>query len=141
MFFCKFAAHFQNIFGLLDCSSGRYLLANLNRFHKFLWCFYCGLRTSKCRLGWFKNADHNVGWLTRNTVTQGVSTKFKSSIPIRNYMFKVNNRNTRTRCEICSKLTMKTPEQRYWHHSGVFIVNFDHISHLVLVFLLLTLNR
>ena len=27
-----------------------------------------------------------------------------------NYMFKVNNRNTRRRCEICSKLTMKTPE-------------------------------
>ena len=27
-------------------------------------------------------------------------------------MFKVNNRNTRTRCEICSKLTIKTPEQR-----------------------------
>ena len=29
-----------------------------------------------------------------------------------NYMFKVNNRNTRTRCEICSKLTIKTPERR-----------------------------
>ena len=41
------------------------------------------------------------------------------------YMLKVNNRNTRTRCEICS---------------GIFIVNFEHISHLVLVFLLLTLN-
>ena len=27
-------------------------------------------------------------------------------------MFKVNNRNTRTRCEICSKLRKKTPEQR-----------------------------
>ena len=27
-----------------------------------------------------------------------------------NYMFKVNNRNTRTRCEIYSKLTIKTPE-------------------------------
>ena len=25
-----------------------------------------------------------------------------------NYMFKVNSRNTRTRCEICSKLTIKT---------------------------------
>ena len=24
------------------------------------------------------------------------------------YMFKVNNRNTRTRCEMCSKLTIKT---------------------------------
>ena len=28
-----------------------------------------------------------------------------------NCMFKVNNRNTRTRCEICSKLTIKTPER------------------------------
>ena len=36
------------------------------------------------------------------------------------YLFKVNNRNTRTRCEICSKLTIKP---------GVFMVS-----------LLLTLN-
>ena len=33
-------------------------------------------------------------------------------IPAGNYMFKVNNRNTRTWCEICSKLTIKTPERR-----------------------------
>ena len=32
--------------------------------------------------------------------------------PAGNYMFKVNNRNTRTRCEICSKLTIKTPKRR-----------------------------
>ena len=31
-----------------------------------------------------------------------------------NKMFKVNNRNTRTRCEICSKLTIKIPERRHW---------------------------
>ena len=30
-----------------------------------------------------------------------------------NYMFKVNNRNNRTRCEICSKLTINTPERSY----------------------------
>ena len=36
----------------------------------------------------------------------------KTTIPAGNYMFKVNNRNTRTRCEICSKLTIKTPERR-----------------------------
>ena len=29
-----------------------------------------------------------------------------------NHMFKVNNKNTRTRCEIYSKLAIKTPEQR-----------------------------
>ena len=56
-------------------------------------------------------------------------------------MFKVNNGNSRTRCEICSELTVKTPEQRQWRRSGVFIVNFENISHLVLVFLLLTLCR
>ena len=55
-------------------------------------------------------------------------------------MFKVNNRNTRTRSEICSKLTIKIPERRHWRRSGVF-VNFEHISHLVLVFLLLTLSK
>ena len=59
------------------------------------------------------------------------------SDPAGNYMFKVTNRNTRARCEICSKLTIKTPEGRHWRCSGVFIVKFENISHLILVFLLL----
>ena len=33
-------------------------------------------------------------------------------IPANIYLFKVNNRNTRKRFEICSKLTIKTPERR-----------------------------
>ena len=41
-----------------------------------------------------------------------------------NNMFKVNYRSAGTKCEICSKLTIKIPE-----------LNFEHISHLVLVFL------
>ena len=57
------------------------------------------------------------------------------------YFFKVHNRNTRKRCEICSKLTVKTPERHHWGRSGAFIVNFEHIPHLFLVFLLLTLNK
>ena len=36
-----------------------------------------------------------------------------SQYPVENYMFKVNDRNTRTRCEICSKLTIKTSETRH----------------------------
>ena len=34
------------------------------------------------------------------------------------------------RCEICSKLTIKTPKRRHWRRFGVFIINFEHISHL-----------
>ena len=55
--------------------------------------------------------------------------------PAGNYIFNVNNRNTRTRCEICSKLTIETPERRHWRRFGVFIVNFEHISHFILVLL------
>ena len=62
-----------------------------------------------------------------------IASKYSAGI----YMLKVNNRNTRARCEICSKLTIKIPERL----SGIFIVNFEHISHLVLVILLLTLSR
>ena len=29
-------------------------------------------------------------------------------------MFKINNINTRTTCETCSQLTIKTPEGRHW---------------------------
>ena len=56
----------------------------------------------------------------------GVSLYILSvTIPDGIYLFKVNNRNTRTRCEICSKLTINTPERRHGD---------------VLVYLLLTLN-
>ena len=43
----------------------------------------------------------------------------KKGFPAGNYMFKVNT----------------------WRRSVIFIINFEHISHLVLVFLLLTLSR
>ena len=51
------------------------------------------------------------------------------------YLCTANNRNTRKRCEICSELTIKTPERH------VFIVNFEHISHLFLVLLLVDFEQ
>ena len=49
-------------------------------------------------------------------------------------MFNVNTKVTV--CEICSKLTIKTPELHQWRHSDDFIVNYEHISHLFLPLLL-----
>ena len=40
------------------------------------------------------------------------------NIPVGIYLVKVNNRNTRTRCEICSKLTIKTPEPRQCYNKN-----------------------
>ena len=50
------------------------------------------------------------------------------AIPVGLYLVKVNNRNTRTRCKICSKLTMKTTERRHWRRSGVFIINLVYFT-------------
>ena len=50
------------------------------------------------------------------------------TIPAGIYMVKVNKRNIRTRCEICSELTIKRPEQRQWRRSGVFIVNVTYFT-------------
>ena len=50
------------------------------------------------------------------------------------YLFKVNNKNAKTRPDICSKLTIVRPERCHWRQSGVFTLNLEQISHIVLVF-------
>ena len=40
------------------------------------------------------------------------NNKENRTIPANIYLFKVNNRNARKRYEICSELTIKTPERR-----------------------------
>ena len=62
--------------------------------------------------------------------------------PANIYLLRVNKKNTRTMCEIClTKLTINTPKQCHWRCSSVFIVNFEHILLIILVFLFLTLNK
>ena len=75
------------------------------------------------------------------TRLRGLNKAISRSGPAGNYMFKVNIRKTRTTCEICSNLTKMTPDRRQWRGSAVSVINFEHILHLVLVFLLLGLSR
>ena len=89
----------------------------------------CMKQLNKVTLQWIKFCVKNFFRKCEET---------SSSVGI--YLPKVNNRNTRTRCEICSKLTIKTQGRCQWRHSGVFIVNIKHLSHFLQVFLLLTLN-
>ena len=52
-------------------------------------------------------------------------------------LLKLNNRKTRKRCEICTKLTIKTPKRRHWRRSSDFVVNiwtyFTHFSSFSIV--------
>ena len=57
------------------------------------------------------------------------------------YLFKVVIGTLKKSCEICSKLTIKTPERRQCQHSVFLNVNSEHISHPFVVFLVLTLSK
>ena len=65
----------------------------------------------------------------KDTITQTLpfQKKLFNSNPAGIYVLKVNNKNTRIRCEICSKLTIKINERCQWRCSGVFFVNFEHV--------------
>ena len=111
------------------------LIFDVGLFVSFSHLFICFVYFSLC-FSLIINPDHPVKRISLNASSD---QKFvEAPNPAGIYLLKVNNINTRTRCEICSKLTIKTPEQR-WRRSGVFTDNFEHISHLVL-FPLLTLN-
>ena len=104
---------------------------NLLQFQPFsMFCMLLCLDPNRCK-------KYHVIISTQKQVSSETECTSAGSNPAGIHMFKMNQRNTRTRCEICSKLTIKTPECR----SGVLIFNFEHISHLALVFSFLTLNR
>ena len=46
------------------------------------------------------------------------------------YLFKVNNGNTGTMCEIYSKLTIKTSEWRHWRRSAVYLLTLNRFHTL-----------
>ena len=80
-------------------------------------------------------------------IWENVSYKEYTLFLVNIYLFKVNNRNIRKRCKIYSKLTTKSffatllKSHFSRRRSGVFIVNFEHISYLFLVFLFSNLNK
>ena len=92
-----------------------------------------------------KEHSKEMGWLYWNfnsTNNEYYDENFlvkEGTFPANIYLFKVNNKNITKRCKICSKLTLKRAKRRQWGRSGVIIVNFKHISPL-LVFLLSNLN-
>ena len=66
-------------------------------------------------------------WRTTVNFYLHILVSTKSYDPGGTYLFKVNNGPSRTTYEICTKLTIKTPEQRHWCRSGVLIVNPEQI--------------
>ena len=91
--------------------------------------------------------DHYYLILHINQIKDGITKKsktFRSFQVNKNlaniYLLKFKEGNTRKRCEICSKLTIKRLERRQCRRSSVFVFNLEYISHLSIMFILLTLS-
>ena len=67
---------------------------------------------------------------SKHFVVQSQQLKFWKVEHVQNQQLKYQN----DVIVICSKLTIKTSARRQCHHSGIFILNFEHFSYLVLVF-------
>ena len=52
------------------------------------------------------------------------------------YLFKASGRNTKKRCEICSELTIKTPERGHWRSSGDLLLILNIFALLSGVFII-----
>ena len=81
----------------------------------------------------FLKLEHN--WAFWTTDSSEISIASFSKGPANIYFSKINTRNTRKSCGICPEFTIKIPERRQWRLSGVFIVNFEHISCHLLEFI------
>ena len=124
------------------------------------WCFHCWLWRHSTQHSGYKSTvfihdferlsfywERNLFSLINMTrtflndliLTDLLATLKKYNFPANIYLFKVCNRNTRKRYKLYSRLSIKTPERRQCHSSGIFFVNFEHISHLFLLSII-TLN-
>ena len=124
------------------------LLLTLNRFHTFFWCFHCWLWTSKWRpsliLRWYRAKIVNVN--EKEYEVFYVDHGDREWVSKKNV---ANSWNDILTVDLIKALAQQAFTCRrifwlcltiLWRRSGVFIVSFEHISYLVLVFLLLTSN-
>ena len=68
----------------------------------------------------------HIYWLSLQRKTLFFIQKYLM-VPSKHFLFKTNNRNPWKRFIFI--LATKTPEWCPWRRSGVFIINFEHISH------------
>ena len=75
----------------------------------------------------FKNGN-KVKHSFKNWMEVKLSTLFKIDFKIHSHILKVDNRNNRTRCEICSKLTPCSKLTYFTPCSGISTANFEQVN-------------
>ena len=126
-FFCKFGPKKRSgILMLLDSSRSSLFAKTLSQWLFFVLTYFVLLQRIKNIFDKITNCLNQCGLI--GSIKQSTLT---CNCPAGIYLLKINNRNAITWCKIGSKSIIKTPERSQCRCSGVFIVDFEHISHLV----------
>ena len=140
---CAIRYHLFNSKNVKNTHGGVLILVKPATLLKLIFLHGCSSRFLNCTNGTkSRNTTHiSITFLKIQLVANiGIlSDAVQWILPVNKYLFKVNNRNTTKRSKICS-LTLKALERRQWCRCDIFTVNFERISHLFLVFQLLTLK-
>ena len=75
-------------------------------------------------MDWFQKSTHSHSKISKIIL-------FSQSFPVNICLFNFINRNANNNCVMCLNLAIKTRERRQWRRSGVCIINFEHILHLL----------
>ena len=90
---------------------------------------------------WHWSVGRNLRVVLNGSVNIRALFRSKARSSGRHLLVQSNNRNTTKICEIFSKLLKKTPERRHWRRFRVLIVNFEQISHVVLVYFIVDFEQ
>ena len=103
----------------------------------FFWSVYSRIQSECGKIQTRKNSVFE--YFSRSLENGDIScpTIFPLFDSANTYLFKFSFRNSGKSCEIYWKSTIKTPDWCHWRCSGV---KLEHMSHLFLIFLFLTLN-
>ena len=80
------------------------------------------------------SSSKNCWYSTIFEVSMFLSVLQSCNIPGKHFLIQIQQQRHRQKLEICSKLIIKTPKWPLWRCPSVFMVNFGHISHLLLCF-------
>ena len=128
---------------LIVCSRSKILIYLHLRIMRIIscypWCNKVNVPSIRKLTNWLVNLvtwvlyDRNIS-LKRDKVNTFI---FQYKYPVGIYWSEVKNVNTWTMC-ITFIITIQTPERRQWHSFGLFFINFEQISKIILKFPSLT---
>ena len=114
--YCQISTEFRNYSGIFIVDFEQVNSSWVTSIQQTILCFRVTIKLPDELFNMFKVMTKSPGETKMRSfrcLYWELITHQPNQLPANIYLFKVNNKNTRKRCEICSQLTIKTPDRRH----------------------------